>query len=867
MSEAAELLGEEDTTDEGYAPTTEDQEWLDLARSAFEDSTDWLDANLRRQMERNYANFRSTHPPGSKYHTDAYRHRAKGFRPKLRSAVRKNEAAASAAFFSTNKYALISAQNESDPMQVASAAIHQELLQYRLSETIPWMLLCLGAFQETQVNGAVVGAIEWRYREKVTYVPAVEEGVAVIDEDGEPMFDEKKEVLQDEPHVRLVPLENFRFNPSADWTNPILDSSYLIELMPMQISDIIDRMEQEDPKTGEPAWRKLTVAQIGSATTYEFDTTRMAREGNRQDPKDSRAQTISRFRTAWVQKVIIRIKGEDWLYYTLGTEFLLSEPKLLSEVYLHNMRPYELGICILEAFRTYPSGVVELGQDLQASANELSNQRRDNVNLVLNKRYHIKRGENVDLNALMRNTPGGGVMMDNTDAVEVVNTPDVTSSSYQEQDRINVDFDEVTGQFSQSTVQSNRSLNETVGGLELMSSGSNQMTEYLIKVFAVTFPERVLKQLVALEQAYETDEVILALAGDRAKLFQKFGIDQITDELLRQRLTTKVDLGIDATDPIRRIEKFTYALTAIERALALPGINKKATVDEVMGAIGYSNSAQFFSDLEEEQDPQIAQLMEQIQMLTQQIETDQAKITAKGQADAQVAQIAAEGNLAVERMKADGVLALKEAEHVRAIEKLELQLDAQIQIARENNDAVEDRESSKADFEIEKLQKELKNTIDEMAEDHQNKLEQIDAQSDRAAEDKEKDRKHDTAKVAQMSEYQNKKGGAAEATGGTEKQESSTMPDDVAETLKTLKERVDAIAEGTSDDSAQDQLEALKGMVEEVKQMQNAQPKKTINYDASGAPVSVTIAGRGTVPILKDAKGRVKALGEAGGAA
>lgn len=867
MAEATELLGDEDSADAGYTPTEEDQEWLDLSRSAFEDSTDWLDANLRRQMERNYANFRSTHPPGSKYYTDAYRHRAKGFRPKLRSAVRKNEAAASAAFFSTNKYALISAENSSEPTQVASAAVLQELIQYRLSETIPWMLLCLGAFQETQVNGAVIGAVEWRYREKTAYVPAVENDMPVLDEDGEPLYDEKKKVLQDEPHVRLVPLENFRFSPSADWTNPILDSPYLIELMPMSISDILERMEQADPKTGEPAWRPMSVAQIGSATTYEFDTTRMAREGNRQDPKDDRGQAISRFRTAWVQKVIIRIKGEDWLYYTLGTEYLLSEPKRLSEVFLHGMRPYELGICILEAFRTYPSGVVELGQDLQASANELSNQRRDNVNLVLNKRYHIKRGQNVDLNALMRNTPGGGVMMDEIDAVEVINTPDVTSSSYQEQDRINVDFDEITGQFSQSTVQSNRSLNETVGGLELMSSGSNQMTEYLIKVFAVTFAERILKQLVALEQAYETDEIVLALAGDRAKLFQKFGIDEITDELLRQRLTTKVDLGIDATDPIRRIEKFTYALAAIERALALPGINKKATVDEVMGAIGYSNSAQFFSDLEEEQDPQIAQLMEQIQVLTQQIETDQAKIAAKGQADAQVAQIAAEGSLAVERMKADGVLALKEAEHARAIEKLSLQLDAQIQIARENNEAVEDREASKADFEIEKLKAELKNTIDEMAEDHQNKLEQIEAQSDRAAEDKEKDRKHETSKVAQMAEYQGKKGRASALDSKAAKQESSTMPDDVAETLKSIKERVDAIAEGTSTDSAQDQLKAIKALVEEVKQAQNAQPKRTINYDANGDPISITIAGRGTVPILKDAKGRVKTLGEAGGAA
>ena len=61
--------------------------WLSVARDAWSTSTDYFDANIRRQLEKNVQLFRSKHPSGSKYHTDAYRYRSKIFRPKLRASI------------------------------------------------------------------------------------------------------------------------------------------------------------------------------------------------------------------------------------------------------------------------------------------------------------------------------------------------------------------------------------------------------------------------------------------------------------------------------------------------------------------------------------------------------------------------------------------------------------------------------------------------------------------------------------------------------------------------------------------------------------------------------------------------------------
>jgi hypothetical protein len=145
-----------------------------------------------------------------------------------------------------------------------------------------------------------------------------------------------------------------------------------------------------------------------------------------------------------------------------------------------------------------------------------------------------------------------------TDALPV-NWQDVTSSSFQEQDRVNVDFDELAGNFAQSSVLTNRKLNETVGGMRMMSQGANMMTEYDIRVFVETWVEPVLRQLVKLEEAYETDQVVLGVAGQKSGYFQKFGRGAPMDALLGQELTLTVNVGMGATDPDMRLQRAMQA--------------------------------------------------------------------------------------------------------------------------------------------------------------------------------------------------------------------------------------------------------------------------------------------------------------------
>jgi hypothetical protein len=569
-----------------------DHDWIALARDAYTASSAYFDASVRHQIEADLRQAQGQHPSGSKYLADPNKGRSKLFRPKTRATIRKNEASAAEAFFSTNDVVAVSAQNDNDEVQVASAAVMGELLQHRLTKSIPWFLTLVGAYQDAQTVGMVASYQYWEYNER-------------------------KKI--DRPAVRLIPIENLRFDPGASWTDPVGTSPYLVELIPMYVAAVKARMRSVDQKTGEPKWKALSEAVIMSATKTYGDTIRTQREGQRTDSK-YQAQANNNFSIVWVHKNIIEVDEVDYVYYTLGTEHMLSDPRPLSEAYFHGRRPYVIGSCIIETHKLYPTSLPNLTKDTQAEINEVANQRIDNVKLAMNKRYFARRNKQVDIRSVTRNVPGSVTLMNDTDDVKVVEFNDVTASSYKEQEVLNLDFDDVAGAFSGSSVQSNRKLNETVGGMQMLGTNANQVAGYQLRTFVETWVEPVLRQIVLLEQHYETDEALLALCGEAAQLAQRFGIDAVTDEMLMNEFSLSVNVGMGATNPADQVQQFISGMTALRDMLAdgslmKLGLNVQEVIKELFGKLGYKDGKRFFQF--DEQDPQMAQMQATIDELQQ----------------------------------------------------------------------------------------------------------------------------------------------------------------------------------------------------------------------------------------------------------
>lgn len=684
-----EELEEQDGAGEQYGTSGgNDQEktWLDLASEAHRTATTYYDFSLKKQWERNMSHFHSRHASGSKYYTDAYKHRSKFFKPKTRSMLRRHEAAAAIAYFATSDAVNIMPEVEGDKRQMLSAAISRELLNYRLDKSIKWFQTLVGAYQEAMNIGSVVSYQSWTYREI-----SIPTGKKEVDDygkpliiDGQPVERIERRVIEDRPNVDLRPSENILIDKGADWRDPVNTSPYLIDMIPMRVYEVKERMKNS--VDNEKPWKQLTEQQILSGnggSKQEYDGLRREREGRtRQDSKENDFTGINDFQFVWVHRNFIKRGGQDWVFYTLGTQHMLSEPVTVQEFCRRKNRPYVMGIAVIEAHRVHPSGPAELGEQTQFEINDVTNTRMDNVRLALNKRHFIRRGANVDYRALVRSAPGSGVLMDDVNDVKQEDIRDVTSSAYAEQDRLNLDFDEVTGNFSSSSVQSNRRLNETVGGMNLLSDDSNNVSEYQLRTFNETWVEPVLYQVLDLIRDNETDENVIRLAGTRAKLNKidpELKAEQITWRDFQASVDLKVGVGFGATNPQKRIERISLGMATIGKYFPdmVMMADREQFASEVFGALGFEDGKRFFPMLDDENENNalVQQLQQQVQKLQQIIQSKQVE-----------KQMDIEGKLKVEQMKQQG-LSQREAAKIELqkvlenikynLEHIKLRLDAE----------------------------------------------------------------------------------------------------------------------------------------------------------------------------------------------
>lgn len=666
----------------------------DLARAAYESSTNWLNASRRAQWNNNSRAFQSLHPTGSKYTSSGYTHRSTLYRPKTRAMVRRDEAATASAFFSNEDVVDIAPADADDPVQLASAAIMKELLQYRLTKSIPWFLTVCGARQDCDVYGVCALEIYWKYEERENgterRIRLNDDNTIATNKDGSVATEEVTayEKLHDKPCVDLIPPENIRIDPGCDWRDPVGTSPYIIKLMPVYLQDARD-------KIADGEWNPVAESMLIGDTDMDDDVTRRSREFGRVPGKDDDAWKPRDYHIVWVHVNIIRFGGQDWHFLTVGRNgALLTDPRPLKEVHLHGERPFVMGYVVLETHKAYPDGKVELIRDLQRATNDDLNLRFDNLKLNLNPRQFVRAGVAADLKDLSTFIPGKTVIVNSKAGAPMQNDiawdrpPAPGPEAFAEQDRLNLDFDEMTGSFSNSSVQASQLTQQSATGMHLMSGEASGMTEYELRLFAETTIEPTLRLLIKLEQAYETDPIILALAGKRAQIYQKYGIDGITDELLNQEVTTRVNVGIGATNPQLKLRNFLMGAEAIGKMfgpIAVQGANFEEVTKEIWGLLGYKDGARF---IKTGFDPQVAMLQQQLQKLQQGQKGDThappdyskvqtAQITAQGKIKEQ--QLQNENDARSDAMETQRVVFQENAETHRQMLELQMRMAEQRQ--------------------------------------------------------------------------------------------------------------------------------------------------------------------------------------------
>jgi hypothetical protein len=383
---------------------------------------------------------------------------------------------------------------------------------------------------------------------------------------------------------------------------------------------------KEKMKSGE--WKEMSNSQMMAATEITPDSTRMTRQKNMDDPYTADVRDVADYEIVWVQRHIHKHNAEDWEFYTLGDIAMLTDATPLRDSVFTGKRPYVMGCCNIETHKVMPSSIPQLSKGLQDETNEVANQRIDNVKFVLNKKWFVKRGKEADVQGLLRNVPGGVVMLDDPETdVKEVNWPDVTASSFQEHSALSMEMDELLGNFNPASLMIAGAANSPAKNMAMLSNSQGTLTEYLLRTYVETFVQPVLRMLMLLEQKYETDQTVLAVAGKRAQLFQRFGIDQVTDQLLENELTLNVNVGMGATDPAAKLNKFIAGITAYTAIMSrpVPGLNVQEVGKEIFGHLGYADGSRFTTN----DNPAVLQLQQQLQQATGLIQQLQQKAKDK----------------------------------------------------------------------------------------------------------------------------------------------------------------------------------------------------------------------------------------------
>jgi hypothetical protein len=618
------LEQEEDAyDDEGldFDEKPSDQEFLQMVTEADAQALQYVTQVNRQSWERGYRAYHQEHYDGSKYKSSDYNNRSKLFVPKTRTSVRKDMAATAASLFGSMDAVSTSAGNEGDPEQRASAAVLKELVNYRTDRkstkaSIPWFHTAMGSRQTSLITGICLSKQYWKLELRRAGQEEFED-----EETGETGLRDVWKPFIDRPECELIPPENFVMDPAANWTNPAQDAAYLIIKYPMRIDEI--RRRQHDPRN---PWKRLddsVLKAAGEGAQMAAEAIRRSREQGID--RFDKSQTTTHFDVIWVWESFVRTSGDDWTFISIGDKHMLTDPKPVEEVYPEQFgeRPLTLGYGSLEAFRIFPMSNVESWQMLQQETNDIRNLSLDALKQNIMPVTKVVRGRNVDLDQLRRRSSGSAIMVQNKDDVSWEKAPDLSAGVEALARKIDIEFDDLSGTQNYNSIGNNNAVGDTLGGLKLAAGTANAVQEFDIRIWIETWCEPALAQIVRLEQFYESDEEILGICGERAKLMQKFGISEISDQLLENTVTVSVNVGLGAGDPQQRLQKFASAMQVAGPILAQsPDFAKgKVTIDweaimeEVFGAAGYRDGGKRFvkpgepQQQDPMQEPAIAKLM------------------------------------------------------------------------------------------------------------------------------------------------------------------------------------------------------------------------------------------------------------------
>lgn len=593
---------------------TDETSLMKHLRALYNHSSEWVEQNVSDCWEESLHHFNSEHSKHSVFAREKQRANKNVhsiFRPKTRAVIKQQEATLVSALFSTRNMASVKPKSMSDLNQVAHASMAQHMLDTHLgSRNAQWLQTAVGAFQDTKKYGLCIGFVYW---DRFQY----EENMYEYDEHHRPIMDEtgahvhKKQWLttKNYPRVDLIRPDDFLFDPLCDSRDPANTSSYLIYKKKMYVDDVLAMMEKTAQLSEGFKWIKMDAATIvnnSDTSSIENQSTKQqldyAQSPNRETKTSTKQDAPAGTKTCMVHTNIFKVKGVDYVCWTLSTKKMLTKPVRLVHAFpwlMEGDRPFVVGYSTLETHNNYPQGDIQQVSPLQKETNAIVNLRLDAMAYDVTPRLQMSRQSMIDHGALSASGPGSVIVTnDPTSEIKPITSNTNLGDTFQEQTLIHEQFNDLAGGVSQQTASGNHNSTTAM----LTGSIATTVQDYSIKMFVDTWLSPTLNQILRCIIMNEMDEGLLYDARNEASKTANLAMDGMPLKPDMRYMDVYCDIGMGNTDPIRKVERLMYGL---EKLVNLPGVAERikpaAVIRETMGALGFLTDSAFFRDDQEQQ--------------------------------------------------------------------------------------------------------------------------------------------------------------------------------------------------------------------------------------------------------------------------
>ena len=174
----------------------------------------------------------------------------------------------------------------------------------------------------------------------------------------------------------------------------------------------------------------------------------------------------------------------------------------------------------------YGMGIPEIIKELQADKNMVRSQRRENVDLILNKILKVRTGAEMDIDGL-KFFPGAVWMLENIDQdIKELDLRDVTQSAYQEEEHLDMDMERATGQYRYSQGQAPQR-EETATGIMRLQAAAQTRPDMNIKLTEFSAMRQIASMVILQIRQFMPQQEYERIVGEPDAGFYRLPLEDI----------------------------------------------------------------------------------------------------------------------------------------------------------------------------------------------------------------------------------------------------------------------------------------------------------------------------------------------------